>query len=81
MGNYNDATSAYKIALSLNPYHEQANFNLAHLDYIRDSAKPYGRDEKLKKEEIIRRLHFILSINPKNKKAQQLLQKVEGKVD
>ena len=68
-GQPEEAIKAYQKSLELNPYQEEANINLAQIQYENYRSKPDIR----KKEELIRRLHFVLSINPHNTRAQHLL--------
>jgi tetratricopeptide (TPR) repeat protein len=68
-GQPEDAITAYQKSLALNPYQEEANINLAQIEYGKYRINP---DSK-KKEELIRRLHFVLSMNPQKTRAQHLL--------
>jgi tetratricopeptide (TPR) repeat protein len=69
MEKYEEAITAYQKSLSLNPLQEEANVNLAQSQYRQYCTNP----DESKKEEIIRRLYFVLSINPQKKRAQKLL--------
>ena len=73
LGRYHDAVAAYEKSISINSFHEEAHFNLARLEYYQYAANPGA----YKKELIARRLQFVLSMNPKNTKVQQLLEKLE----
>ena len=55
-----------------NVFQEEANINLAHIQYL----QYYSNPDNSKKEEIIRRLNFVLSINPQNKNAKTLLEEL-----
>jgi tetratricopeptide (TPR) repeat protein len=69
---YDEALNAYQKSIALNPFHEEANINLALIQYKQYRLKP----DSVKRDEIILRLNFILSINPQQKRAQNLLQEV-----
>jgi tetratricopeptide (TPR) repeat protein len=69
MYDYTRAESIYRRALSLNPYKAEANFNLARIQLIQ-----HQKDlEETLKQDIIRRLNFVLSVNPQSKGAEKLL--------
>ena len=74
--NYSEAIASYRKSLSLNPFHEETNFNIANLQYLlyRDSCGD------IKVSDIIRRLNFILSLNPHNQKVYRLLSKIEKNI-
>jgi tetratricopeptide (TPR) repeat protein len=74
--NYSEAIASYRKSLSLNPFHEETNFNIANLQYLlyRDSCGD------IKVSDIIRRLNFILSLNPHNQKVNRLLSKIEKNI-
>ena len=76
LGRFNDAVAAYEKSISINSFHEDAHFNLARLAYYQYAANPAA----YKKEPIARRLQFVLSMNPKNTKVEQLLQKLQRDV-
>ena len=70
---YPDAIAAYRKSLALNPFHEDTNFNLANLQYIIYKVSP----DTIKVNDIIRRLHFVLSLNPHNQKVGKLLSRIQ----
>jgi Flp pilus assembly protein TadD len=74
-GDYRRADRAYREALTLDPYAEDTNFNLALMQVLQYGAG-MSADQK---RDIVRRLHFVLSLNPNNKKADSLLQQLEKK--
>jgi len=53
------------------------HLNLARLEYTRHRGRLAGP----RREEISKRLHFVLSLNPHNRKAQRLLDTIEGRID
>ncbi len=59
----------YKRAQSLNPYKAETNFNLARIQLLQNQ-KDLSEDMR---QDIIRRLNFVLSVNPHNKGAERLL--------
>ncbi len=69
---YEDAITSYQKSLSLNPFQEEANVNLAQIQYNQYRSNP----KSIKKEGIILRLHFALSINPQKTRAQRLLDEI-----
>ena len=69
---YEEALNAYQKSLALNPYHEEANVNLAQIQYKKYRLNP----DSVKRDEIILRLTFVLSINPQQKRAQNILQEL-----
>jgi tetratricopeptide (TPR) repeat protein len=71
-GQDEEAIAAYQKSLALNPFQEEANVNLAYIQYKQYRANP----EVEKREEIILRLHFILSINPQKTRAKNLLEEL-----
>jgi Flp pilus assembly protein TadD len=73
MGKEDEAIPAYRQSLNLNNFQEEAHFNLARLEYEKNQENFIGE----KAEEIRKRLYFILSINPKNSKALQMLKNLE----
>ena len=72
LGRFNDAMAMFEKALSINPRHEEAQYNLARMEYDRHVAHSgvYTRDLA------IRQIRTILAMNPKNLKVRQLLEKV-----
>jgi tetratricopeptide (TPR) repeat protein len=68
-----EALSAYNKSLAINPFHEETNVNLANIEYLLYLSDP----ESIKIDDILRRLHFVLSLNPHNKKVQKLLDKIQ----
>ena len=68
-GQPEEAIKAYQKSLALNPYQEEANINLVQIQFENHRSKP----DIIRKEDLIRRLHFVLSINPQKTRAQQLL--------
>jgi tetratricopeptide (TPR) repeat protein len=69
MNDYARAESIFRRALSLNPYKAEANFNLARIQLLQHQE---DLDENMK-QDIMRRLNFVLSVNPHNKGAERLL--------
>ncbi len=70
--NYDEAAVAFKRLLALNPFQEEAHMELAETQYSQYHSKLNG----VKKEEIIQRLDFIMSINPHTQKVQKLLKEM-----
>jgi tetratricopeptide (TPR) repeat protein len=68
------AISTYRKALGIDPFHEETNFNLANAHFSLFLSSP----NIVNIEDIIKRLNFILSRNPHNKKVQELLNKIKG---
>ncbi|MFQ5963040.1 MAG: hypothetical protein ACE5KZ_01990 [Candidatus Scalinduaceae bacterium] len=69
MSNNIKTEGAFKQSLSFNPFQEEPHVNLALMQYFQYLSSPNSS----RKEDITRRLYFILSMNPKNKKSQKLL--------
>jgi hypothetical protein len=63
----------YRKSLSVNLFYEETNVNLANIQYFLYLSTP----ERIKIDNIVRRLHFVLSLNPHNKKVQKLLDKIQ----
>jgi tetratricopeptide (TPR) repeat protein len=72
--NITEAIYAYRKSLAVNPFHEETHVNLANIQYLLYLSHP----DRVKIDDIIRRLHFVLSLNPNNKKVQKLLAKING---
>lgn len=68
-----DALVAFRKSLSLNPFHEETNLNIAELQYLMYKSSP----ERIKISDIVRRLHYILSLNPHNQNVTKLLSRIE----
>ena len=68
------AISTYRKALSVDPFNEETNFNLANAHFSLFLKNP----NIVNIEDIIKRLNFILSRNPHNKKVQELFNKIKG---
>ena len=68
------AISTYRKALRVNPLHEETNFNLANAYFSLFLSNP----NIVNIEDIIQRLHFVLSRNPHNEKVRKLLNKIQG---
>jgi hypothetical protein len=64
----------YKKSISLKSAQEEAHYNLARLEYALENEQP----DVSKRKEITDRLQFVLSINSRNRKVQQLLEKIEA---
>ena len=71
--NLTEALSAYSKSLAVNPFHEETNVNLANIQYLLYLSDP----DHIKIDDILRRLHFVLSLNPHNKKVQKLLDQIQ----
>ena len=69
---YEKAAAAFEQSISLDPLHEEAHFNLARLQ----CRGYYSNPDSSRKEKIIQRLHFILSVNPHHQKAKKLLEEL-----
>jgi len=69
MNDFARAETIYKRAQSLNPYRAETNYNLARIQLLQHQ-KDLSEDLK---QDIIRRLNFVLSVNPHNKGAERLL--------
>jgi Flp pilus assembly protein TadD len=69
MNEFARSESIYKRAQSLNPYKAETNFNLARIQLLQHQ-KNLTEDMR---QDIIRRLNFVLSVNPHNKGAERLL--------
>jgi len=63
--------------LSLNPYKAEANFNLARIQVLQYRLNP----RKVQKQDILRRLNFVLSVNPRNKSVERLLAELKNEED
>jgi tetratricopeptide (TPR) repeat protein len=74
LGKYDEAARAYRKSIEINPFLEEANINLARIQYQQYVSNPTD----IRKEEIINRLHFVLSINPNQKKARKLLDELNN---
>ena len=68
------AISTYRKALSVDPFNEETNFNLANAHFSLFLSNP----NIVNIEDIIRRLNFILSRNPHNKKVRELFNKIKA---
>ena len=73
INNLTEAFSAYRKSIAINPFHEETNVNLASIQYLLYLSNP----ESIKLNDIVRRLQFVLSLNPNNKKVQNLLDKIQ----
>jgi tetratricopeptide (TPR) repeat protein len=73
INNLTEALSAYNKSLAVNPFHEETNVNIANIQYLLYLSDP----ESAKIDDILRRLHFVLSLNPHNKKVQKLLERIQ----
>jgi len=71
---YHKAISAYQQSLSINHFQEKAHVNLARLQYLH----PRLNSDHFDKADVIRRLNFVLSMNPRNKTAQEILRQLTG---
>jgi len=69
MNELSRAESIYKRAQALNPYKAETNFNLARIQLLQHQK---DLSEEMR-QDIIRRLNFVLSVNPHNKSAERLL--------
>ena len=76
IGKHKEAASAYQKALSLDSFQEEAHFNLARIEYLQNQSSL----DDIEKEEIIRRLHYVMSVNPRHTQAGQLLKKLETQI-
>jgi len=73
MGSYGRAESCYRHALSTDPYAERANVSLARVQVLRHRVNPAAAE----KADIVKRLSFVLSVNPNNTQAEKLLREIE----
>lgn len=73
---YLEAVAAYRKSLVLNPFHEDTNLNLANIQFLIYQTSP----DSIKINDIIRRLHFVHSLNPHNQKVEKLLSRIEKAV-
>ena len=71
---YSKAIEAYRNALIINPFHEDTNVNLSYIQYLILKLHP----DKINKSDVIRRLHFVRSLNPHNTKVDKLLNLIEN---
>ena len=71
---YDDAIEMYRKSITFKSVQEEAHCNLASLEYRMSDEHP--TDAKL--EAIVNRLQFVLSVNPRNANAQQILQRIEN---
>ena len=67
IGDYEKAERTYRQTLVRDPYGEDANIGFARTQYLR--RKSLGQSDN---EDILRRLDFVLSVNPSNQKAEDL---------
>jgi tetratricopeptide (TPR) repeat protein len=74
MGLPDEAAREYKCSLRLEPLQEDANVNLARIQFLKSRQYPH----RAQKEEAIRRLHLVLCISPNNMKAKKLLKEIIG---
>ncbi len=74
LGRYDDAIEMYKKSVACKSGQEEAHCNLACLEYRLSDGHP--DDAKL--AAIRDRLQFVLSVNPRNTKAQQLIERIEA---
>jgi cytochrome c-type biogenesis protein CcmH/NrfG len=72
--NYSEAITAYSKSLAINPSHEETHVNLANVQYSLFLSHP----EQSMIDGIRRRLNFVLSLNPHNKKARKLLDRIQS---
>jgi Flp pilus assembly protein TadD len=73
LGRFDEAIQMYKKSVSLKSFQEEAHYNLARLEYQLSGDSL----DDAKKKEITERLRFLLSKNPRNRKVEQLLEKIE----
>jgi tetratricopeptide (TPR) repeat protein len=71
-GDFRRAERSYREALAIDPYEETANLGLA-----RAVSNLHGANlPEIEREDVIRRLDFVLSVNPHNEQAEELIQKI-----
>ena len=72
--NYAEASAVFKRVLSFNPFQEEAHMALAETQYLQYRSKFNG----VKKDEVMQRLDYLLTINPDNGKGKKLLKELIG---
>jgi len=68
------AVDAYRKALEINPFHEDTNYNLSNIQFLIYKNHP----EKVDLSDTVRRLQFVLSLNPKNSRITKLLEGIHN---
>lgn len=77
MGLPEQAAEQYRKSLGVDPLQEEPHIRLALIYFLKSRCNPFQSH----REDAIRRLQFVLGINPQNKKAKELLKEILGPDD